>query len=75
MIDGEAVILDLTRGDYYTLNGPGLDIWRLCSGKHDLEKIKSQIAVKYGISAQKSQADTEKFIFNLYKKKLIDFVL
>lgn len=75
IIDGEAILLDLKRGDYYTLRGPAIDIWKLCNGKNDMEKIAAALASKYGISKKKCREDVQKFVRTLYKKSFIAFSL
>lgn len=67
----EAVILNLETSEYYSANETGTFIWeQLCSGKKP-GKIAAALAEEYGILPGQAEQDTEAFLRDLAKLKII----
>lgn len=47
IIDGEAVIINLVTGNYYTLDKAGADVWRLVENGASVASIVKQISQLY----------------------------
>lgn len=67
----ETVILNLETSDYYSANDTGSFIWdRLGEGQKPA-KIAEALAAEYGIPARQAEQDTEAFIKDLAKLKIV----
>lgn len=74
-LEGEALILDLEDGAYYSLNEMGLKIWELCDGTLTVEKIKSLISAEYEVEKGKISKDIDTFLESLKKDNLLELNL
>ena len=50
-IDGEAILLHLGTGSYYSLAGSGAEIWGLIERGHAAEEIGARLGARYGDEA------------------------
>lgn len=67
----EAVILNLETSDYYSANETGTFIWdRLGEGQKPA-RIAEALAAEYGITEQQARQDTEDFIKDLARLKIV----
>jgi len=71
VIDGEAIIINLSNGVYYSMDQVGALIWELLEAGHSLEKIVQAIVVRYDVSSQQAQADMERLVAELCHEKLM----
>jgi hypothetical protein len=71
VIEGEAILVNLKSGNYYSFDNSGLIIWEvlLKTGVGDL--LSSTIAAVYGIDEKEVKEDIEKFVKKLIQEKLI----
>ena len=70
-IDGEAVIINLDNGNYYSLDGVGADIWNLIDKGANSEQISELLATNYGINKNKSEKSVKKLTEELINEDLI----
>ncbi len=71
-IDDEVVLMDLASGDFFSLDGTSLAIWRMIDGSRDEAQIVSAIAKEYGVEAAQVAADVGAFLSDLGALGLID---
>lgn len=57
VIDGEAVIIDLISGTYFSLAESGGRVWELMEGGCSLEEISSALAREYGVDTARTRVD------------------
>jgi len=62
VIDGEAVIMNLGKGHYYSLVDTSADIWRMLMAGWTGADAAAALAARYGIEPGIVRADVEKFI-------------
>jgi len=71
VVDGEALIVDLHSGDYFSLNPIATDIWeRLHVGEEPAE-IVADIAAKHGIDTATVAADVDDLLAQLRDARLV----
>ncbi len=70
-IGDEIVILNEESGEYFGIDGVGLDIWNLISKKNSLEDIVEFISNRYGIDRDTAYRDSIEFIDALLRHGLI----
>jgi Coenzyme PQQ synthesis protein D (PqqD) len=71
VIDGEAVLIDLTTGVYYSLAGVGGSIWSLIEAGSSVDGIVEAIAGRYEASREQVEADVAGLVGELERQKLI----
>jgi hypothetical protein len=69
-VEGEAVLLDLASGHYYTLNRPALFIWEQLTGERDLETIRSMICERFQVDPATAWQDLCSLVNALCAEKL-----
>ncbi|MEL6929624.1 MAG: PqqD family protein [Cyanobacteria bacterium J06600_6] len=70
-IDGEVVIVNLQRGDYYSLLRTATDIWSRIETGADREGLIKDLLKKYNAQASEITEAVEKFITVLQREGLI----
>ena len=70
-VDGEAVLINLTNGMYYSMDLVGGFIWSLIEGGYDLAAITDAVAERYGIAEDMAKKDVETLAQQLLDEKLV----
>lgn len=71
VIDGEAIIMNLTNGAYYSMDGVGALIWEGMESGQPGEVIVDRIALRYGAAAAVVRADFDRIVAELLMEGLI----
>jgi hypothetical protein len=71
VIDGEAIIINLATGMYYSADEVGALIWALLEGGQSLDEVAANIAAQYVVSADTARADAERVIQRLLEEGLM----
>ena len=74
-VAGNGVVLSLKEmdcGHLMTVNGAGLDIWKLLEKETTFEQIVSDMMEMYDVSEDTLRADVERFLEQLRKADLLD---
>jgi PqqD family protein of HPr-rel-A system len=74
ILDGEAVLLHVKTGQYYTLNPSGTRIWQLIEHYGSLERIEQAFCSEFDVDATTAQADISELIARLESKGLLTTV-
>jgi Coenzyme PQQ synthesis protein D (PqqD) len=69
--DGEAILLDIESGEYFSLNFVGSRIWELCDGTRSASEIVSVICDEFDAAEDMVAADTREILDELENEKLI----
>ena len=72
IVDGEAVLLDLSAGTYYSLNASASRIWKLIEEHGELGKVKSVLAVEFNVDSDVLESDLTTVIDELQQKGLLE---
>jgi len=70
-MNGEHVVMDLTSGTYFSLQGTAGVIWQMLSGPQTEVELIAQLAKQYQIDETVCQRDTRPFLEQLRVKGLI----
>jgi len=65
--ENECTVLDLEKGDYYTLDEVGSFIWILLDGKYTAGRITRKIADHFDIDSETAMADLSEFAAKLHR--------
>lgn len=71
VIDGEAIIINLATGVYYSLDDVGGVIWALLERGASLGETAAAVANRYRIPADQARADVERLALELFQEKLL----
>jgi Coenzyme PQQ synthesis protein D (PqqD) len=71
VIDGEAIIINLANGMYYSMDKVGALIWEMLEGEHSLEEVVTAVAARYDVSREQAQADVERLATELLQENLL----
>ena len=74
IIDGEAVIMNLERGNYYHLDQNGAGIWRLIIDGFTADEIAAAAAQHYGVRGTDVSLDIAHLVEKLLDEQLIVLV-
>lgn len=71
VLDGEAVLINLSNGMYYSIDGVGGRIWELIEKGQSLAGVVRDIAARYDIDEKTADADVKKFVEELVAENLV----
>src|SRR6185369_13419899 len=71
VIDGEAVIINLASGMYYSLNGSGSAVWELIEKGCTLAEASDAVRSAFNISAEIAERDVSRLWENLLAENLV----
>jgi hypothetical protein len=67
-----AVLMDLERGKYYSLNGIGLAIWRALVERRNEDAIAAEICSAYEVPVDVARHDVKNFLCRLADRGLLN---
>lgn len=71
-IDGEVVVMDLDRGDFFSLTGTAAAIWRKIDGTRSRSVLIAELAEEYARPEGEVTQDVDAFLAQLKTAGLID---
>lgn len=71
VIDGEAIIINVTTGVYFSLEDVGVYIWQLLTSGNSLSETIQAVIERYRVPAEQANADLETFVSELIAEGLI----
>jgi len=72
VVDGEALIVDLASGRFFSLDRVGTEVWIRLKDGWDLARIVEAIATAYGIDEQTVRRDVNDLLDELSREGLVD---
>jgi hypothetical protein len=71
VLGGEAVVLNLETGIYFTLNPVGTRIWQLIEEHGDLARVRETMISEYEVGQEQLDRDLETLMGELVEKGLV----
>ena len=71
VMDGEAIIINLANGVYYSMDKVGGLIWELVERKYSLEEMITATLAQYDVSRGQAQGDIEELLDELLRESLV----
>jgi Coenzyme PQQ synthesis protein D (PqqD) len=71
VIDGEAILINLATGVYYSMDKVGALMWEIITAKHSLEQIIATVTRRYEVSREQATADVRRLGDELLQEKLV----
>ena len=70
-LDGEKVMMDLEKGQYFMLNGVGGDIWDLIEKPMSVQGIIKELMKQYEVSQEECESTVKDFLHNMHHANLV----
>jgi Coenzyme PQQ synthesis protein D (PqqD) len=74
VIDGEAILINLATGVYYSMDKAGALIWEMISEKRSLQQIVAELVARYQVSSDQAVADLHRLGEELLQENLVKMV-
>ena len=71
VIAGDAVVINLVTGIYYSLDGTGGHAWALLQHGHTSDEVAAALAERYEVDADEAKADVDALVAQLLEDNLI----
>lgn len=71
VIDGEAIVINVTTGVYYSLDGAGAYIWELLTSGASVAESVQALMNRYRISAEQASTDLNEITSQLVEEGLV----
>jgi hypothetical protein len=71
MIDGEAIMINLSTGNYYSISGSGADIWQGIVDGVDTDDIVQALVDHHAAAPEVVQAGVESLVSDLVREELV----
>jgi hypothetical protein len=71
VIDGEAIMINLANGIYYSMDKVGGLIWEMLEGGQSLEEMIATIIARYDVSLEQVKTDIEQLVDELLRENLV----
>ena len=71
VIDGEAIIMNLSNGLYYSMEHVGAAIWALVAQGRRLDQVAGIIVDRYGIDRERAADDLQRLVTELLDENLV----
>lgn len=70
-MEGEAVLLALSTGRYYTLNRVGSIIWEHCTGQNTVSDIHAKLCERFEVASERALVDLIALVNQLVQEGLL----
>lgn len=71
VMDGEAVIINLVNGMYYSIDKAGAVIWSLLESGHSISEAAENVAKRYEIASERAASDISQLVGQLLEERLL----
>jgi hypothetical protein len=71
VIDGEAIIMDLTSGAYYSMTGVGAYVWEIIEREQNYAAMLDGILARYNVDVSRARVDLDALIQSLLADGLV----
>lgn len=71
VIDGEAIIISLTTGVYFSMDRVGGLIWSLIEARYSLQDIVATIVARHEVTSDEARADVQRVVSELLEHRLV----
>src|SRR5438132_1520057 len=71
VIDGEAIIINLANGIYYSMDKVGALIWEMLAAGHSLAEVTTAVLARYDTTREQAETDAQKLAAELVREHLL----
>ena len=71
VLDGEAIMINLTLGTYYSLDRIGTVVWELIERGHSLRRIVEALTSRFDVSPETARADLQRLVGEMLEEGIV----
>jgi Coenzyme PQQ synthesis protein D (PqqD) len=71
VIDGEAIIINLANGVYYSMDKVGALVWDLLQAGHTLEEVVVGVTGRYDVAREQAESNVQDLVQELVQENLV----
>jgi len=71
VIDGEAILINLSSGNYYSADDVGAFMWERLAIGHSLHEVATSVVAHYEVSYEQALIDVDRLTTELLQEKLL----
>jgi hypothetical protein len=71
VMQGEAVLIHLGTGHYYSMDRVGAEIWQMIDGHGSVDEMVVRLSARYGASSDQVRADVNRLVDELLSEHLV----
>ena len=71
VLDGEAIMINLATGTYYSLDGVGGLVWELIESEHTLGHIVNVVIQRFEVSPETAETDAYRLVEELLEEGIV----
>jgi hypothetical protein len=71
VIDGEAIIINLANGVYYSMDKVGALVWDLLQAGHSLEQVISAVTSRFDVAREQAEPNVRDLVQELVQENLV----
>ncbi len=71
IMDGEAILINLSNGMYYSMGGIGGFVWALIESRQSLSEVADAVADRFGIDSERALSDVQALTADLLAENLV----
>lgn len=71
VMDGEAIIINLATGVYYSMDGAGASLWSMVQQGYTLETVAEALGTRFGVQPERVEADVVSVAAKLLDEGLV----
>ena len=71
VIDGEAILINLANGIYYSMDKVGGLVWEMVEKGYSLKEVVSAVVERYDVSREQAEADVQRLLEELLQENLV----
>lgn len=71
IVDGEAIMINLSTGMYYSMDQVGSLMWEFMTAGQSLEEVVASVARRYDVPREQAQADVQRLATQLVEENLV----
>jgi len=72
VIDGEAIIMNLSNGLYFSMDQVGAVIWELLEAGHSLEEMAEALEHRFNVDRDRATGDVTRLVSELLAENLVE---
>jgi len=71
VLDGEAIMINLTLGTYYSLDRVGTVVWELIERGHSLKRVVEAVTSRFDVSPETAGADLQRLVGEMLEEGIV----
>ena len=70
-VEGEALVMDMVKGNYYSCVGPSAFVWKALTTGWSTDDVAQMVGERYGIGGGEATRDVDRFVESLLHEEML----